>query len=295
MHTSNLSKLLNAVDKLQTKGSFGPDERFWKLEQDKAGNGMATIRFLPEKDENSLPFVHYFSHGFKGPTGKWFIENCPTTLGKDCPLCKKNGETWALNTDAAKTLVRERKRKLSYVANILVIDDPKNPDNNGKVFLLRFGKKIYDMIIEKIKPEFDDEQPINPFCPYTGANFRMKMHRVDRYPSYDKSSFAAPAALFDGDDAAIEKVLGQMHDLSDIVSADKFKSAEELERKLNSVLGGMSAQPQEEDEEFEQMAKEEPAAPISHPKARPVPNLDAVKADDSEDSEMAYFAKLAAM
>lgn len=290
---SDFSKVLGMVDKMTSgAGGFAKDETYWKPEQDKAGNAFSTIRFLPER-ENSTPFVRIMSHAFKNAAGKWLIENCPTTIEKDCPICSLNSEIWAEGTEAAKKIVRERKRKTQYIANVLIVQDPKHPENDGKVMKFKFGKKIFEKIIDAIKPTFEDTEPINPFCPFTGADFKLKMRKVDGYSSYDKSEFAAPSEI--GSEKEVAKILTQLHDLDAEVAPDKFLSGEALQRKLDMVLKGVrpAAAPVEDDEEFEDNPPEPKAAKEPKKPARPLPAKVDLSAE--EDDDLAYFQSLSTM
>jgi hypothetical protein len=289
---SDFSKILGTVDKLNTNKSYsdGPDERFWKLERDKAGNGSAVIRFLPEA-EGKLPLVRKFDHGFKGPSGKWFIDNCPTTIEGKCPVCEGNSALWAQGTEDAKNQARSRKRRLQYIANILVISDPKNPDNEGKVFMYSFGKKIYEKLIDKIKPTYEDETPMNPFDPLTGANFKLRIRTVENYPNYDKSEFDSVSSLFDGNEKKLNSIMGELHDLEAEIAPDKFKSESELQRKFDSVMGVLpvSKAAAESLEDYEDdVVSEVKQETKSKPKATP-------KVEEDEDDDAEYFKRLASM
>lgn len=252
--TQYLAKLRNKVTQMSSpKGSASnnnnDNDKFWKVEQDKSGLGSAVIRFLPPKSGDEFPFVQLFTHGFQGPTQKWFIANCPTSIGGDnCPACKANTLLWATGEESNKTLARNRKRKLNYISNILVVNDPKHPENNGKVFLFKYGKKIFEKINGLLCPEFDDIKPCDPFDPEEGANFKLRMTRSDGYPSYEKSTFDPPTAL--GDDDEISSILSQLHSLSEIVDQKNFKSTEELQKYFDYVTGESAAQkPQINDSE----------------------------------------------
>ena len=206
--SGNLDKLAKAVEAL-SQSSEGSDnsDKFWKPEVDKSGNGMATLRFLPAAEadgEDALPWVKIFSHGFQGPGG-WLIDNCLTTLNKQCPICEHNSALWQSGIEANKDVVRKQKRKLNYIANVYIVSDPKHPENEGKVFLFRFGKKIFDKLSEAMTPEFEDETPINPFDLWKGANFKLKIRKVDGYQNYDKCEFDSPSALLE-DDEELEKI-----------------------------------------------------------------------------------------
>ena len=231
---SNLESLSKQVEKLAEKPSYG-DDRIWKCERDKSGNGYAVIRFLPATADEDTPWVQLWSHGFKGPGG-WYIENSLTTLGKDDPVSKANTSLWNSGIDSDKDLARARKRKLSYYSNILVLEDALNKENEGKVMLFRYGKKIFEKITGVMNPEFKDETPLNPFDFWEGADFKIKIRQVDGYVNYDKSEFASPTKLHDGDDAKCEEVWKQQYLLQELVSPDNFKSYQELEARFNTVI-----------------------------------------------------------
>ena len=234
---SNFEKLTGELDKLSKKSESYKDDRIWKPELDKASNGYAVIRFLPAPQDEDLPWVRVFNHGFKGPGG-WLIDNCPTTLGKKCPVCEANSALWNSGVESDKDIARNRKRKLSYYSNILVVSDPKNPENEGKVFLYKFGKKIFDKIMETVKPEFEDETPINPFDFWTGANFRLKVRKVAGFINYDKSEFETSSAVLDGDDAKLEELWKTQYSLKEFTDESNFKSYDELKTRMTNVLGG---------------------------------------------------------
>ena len=231
---SNLESLSKQVEKLAEKPTYG-DDRIWKCERDKSGNGYAVIRFLPASADEDTPWVQLWSHGFKGPGG-WYIENSLTTLGKDDPVSKANTTLWNSGIDSDKDLARARKRKLSYYSNILVLEDSANKENEGKVFLFRYGKKIFEKITSVMNPEFKDETPLNPFDFWEGADFKIKIRQVDGYVNYDKSEFATPSPLYGGDDAKCEKVWKQQYPLQELVSPDNFKTYQELEARFNTVV-----------------------------------------------------------
>ena len=227
------AKLVKEVDKMNKAGSSG-DERLWKLECDKSGNGYAVIRFLPAPNGEDLPFVKLYSHAFQGPGG-WYIENSLTSLGQKDPVSEYNTMLWNNGTDAGKELARKQKRKLTYMANIYVVKDPANPSNEGGVFLYKFGKKIFDKLTAAMQPEFEDEEAIDPFDFWQGANFKLKAKNVAGYRNYDSSEFSATSALLDDDDA-LEALWGKQYSLEEFTAADQFKSYGDLEKRLNSVL-----------------------------------------------------------
>ncbi len=246
---SDLAKLTKAIEATTQTAEAGSkeDNRFWQPEVDKAGNGMAVIRFLPAPaadGDDALPWVRVFSHGFQGPGG-WFIDNCLTTLNDKCPVCDHNNTLWNSGIEANKDIARKQKRKLSYVANILVVSDPANKANEGQVKLFKFGKKIFDKITEAMNPEFADETPINPFDMWEGANFKLKIRNVEGYRNYDKSEFAEKSALFEGDDEKLETLWKSEHGLKEFTEKKQFKSYEQLKQRLDKALGfdGAAAAP----------------------------------------------------
>jgi len=289
--SSDLSKIQSALEK-QVKGAESyKDDRFWKPELDSASNGYAVIRFLPTVEGEDVPWVRVFNHGFQGKGG-WFIENCPTTIGQKCPVCEANSELWNSGSDDDKEVARARKRKLTYISNVLVVSDPKNPQNEGKVFLFKYGKKIFDKIMEKLQPEFDDDEAVNVFDFWKGADFKLKIRKVAGYVNYDKSEFDNPASLFDGDDAKLEAVWKQQHKLQDFVQPSEFKSYDELSTKLKSVLkentlGAKTAEDVDDiSAEFEKPKFKSSKPPKMAEKKAP--------SDDAEEEDAAsYFERLA--
>lgn len=270
------------------------DNRFWKPEQDKAGNATATIRFLPRTEGDELPWVKIFSHGFKSKsTGRWFIENCLTSLMDEsgspcqCPVCKHNSVLWNSTTDEKSPIretVRVQKRKLSYVSNVLVINDPKNPDNNGKVFLFKYGKKIYDKIMDKARPTFEDQAAVNVFDYWDGANFKLRMKTVDGFPNYDSSEFDPVSPVASTDEAILEIAKSQ-YKLSELLARSNFKSYDELDRKLQLVLAAGNV-PQQRAEEMDAR----PSRPAPEPKSVPAPQP---ASSESDDDMLSYFQQLA--
>ena len=294
--SKDLSKITQELDKLNKGGAESyKDDRFWKPELDQASNGFAVIRFLPVVDGEDVPWARVFSHGFQGKGG-WFIENCPTTLGKKCPVCEANNELWNSGIEDDKTVARDRKRKLSYVANVYVVSDPKHPENEGKIFLFKFGKKIFDKIMEKIQPEFPDDQPVNVFDFWQGANFKLKIRKVAGYINYDKSEFEEPSALMGGDDAKLEALWKKQHALKEFTNAENFKSYDELKSKMDSVLRGGSEGKAKTAEEMEDIEEVE-ARFGSTAKSKPAPKMPEKKSSVDEDAEeedaLSYFEKLA--
>jgi hypothetical protein len=235
----SLDKLTKAIETLNTNETGRNDDRFWLPTVDKAGNGTAIIRFLPAASvdgEDALPWVRIFSHGFQGPGG-WYIEDCLTTISGKCPACEHNSVLWNSGIEANKEIVRKQKRRLNYISNILVISDPANPENEGQIKLFKYGKKIFDKISDQMNPEFEDEKAVNPFDFWEGANFRMKIRNVEGYRNYDKSEFASPSALFDGDDSKIEDLWKKEYGLQELIDPSKFKSPEDLQKRLSKALG----------------------------------------------------------
>jgi len=292
-------KLVKEVEKMNT-GSGGADERFWKPEMDKTGVGSAIIRFLPAPEGEELPWVKMYAHAFQG-NGGWYIENSLTTIGQKDPVSEHNRELWNSGSEKDKETVRKQKRKLSYFANIYVVKDPAHPENEGKVFLFKFGKKIFDKILNAMQPEFEDEEPINPFDFWGGANFRLKIRKVEGYWNYDKSEFDSPSALLDDDDA-LESLWKKEYSLSAIVAPDQFKSYEDLEKRLKYVLGQKSARAavQEQEDEYESYtqtpSKEESViAELEQSFARSKsPSLPKIEtSDEDEDDALSYFQRLA--
>jgi hypothetical protein len=234
-----LSKAVEATSTGTADSNSKEDTRFWQPEVDKAGNGMAVIRFLPAPSvdgDDALPWVRTFSHGFQGPGG-WFIDNCLTTLNEKCPVCEHNNTLWNSGIEANKDIARKQKRKLSYVANILVVSDPSNPSNEGQIRLFKFGKKIFDKITEAMNPEFADETPVNPFDLWEGANFKLKIRNVEGYRNYDKSEFADASALLNGDDDKLEELWKKEYSLKDFTERKNFKAYDQLKTRLDKVLG----------------------------------------------------------
>lgn len=293
---ANISKLIAQAQKAGggegDKKSYN-DDRLWQPQVDKAGNGYAVIRFLPAGKGSELPWVRYWDHGFKGPTGKWYIENSLTTIGKTDPVSELNTKLWNSGREEDKDVVRQRKRRLHYVANILVVADPANPANEGKVMLFKFGKKIFDKILDVMQPAFQDEKPVNPFDFWEGADFKLKIRNVEGYRNYDKSEFAPAAPLFGGDEAKLESVYNKVHELAEFIDPKNYKSYAELLRKLSDVLGE-SGQVLTTAERT-QLDETAPAPRHAASEAAPIPaRKAAVEADDSGDEDtLSYFAKLA--
>jgi hypothetical protein len=288
------AKLVKEVEKMNNNNSSS-DERVWKLDCDKSGNGYAVIRFLPAPDGEDLPFVKLYSHAFQGPSG-WFIENSLTTLGQKDPVSELNSELWNNGTDAGKELARKQKRKLTYISNIYVVKDPANPDNEGKNFLFKYGKKIFDKLTAAMQPEFEDETAIDPFDFWQGANFKLKAKNVAGYRNYDSSEFATPAPLLDDDDA-MEAVWKKQYSLAELVAPDQFKTYDELKRRLDSVLGSKTSTRIDSEVEDEDDYRG-PAPSLTEDLRTELSNLKpsrsvAVEDDEDSDETLSYFARLA--
>ena len=284
MSFADLKKKSGSFEKLQTElekvnnpvTSFA-DDRFWKPELDKSGNGYAIVRFLPQPGDEDLPWCKIWSHAFNGPGG-WYIENSLTTLQKKDPVSEYNTELWNSGVEANKEIARKQKRILKYYSNILVVNDPKHPEYEGKVFLFRYGKKIFDKLSEVMTPAFDDEIPMNPFDFWKGANFKLKIRKVDGYWNYDKSEFEAASELYDGEDTKLEELYGNLYGLKQFLETDNFKSYDDLKTKLNRVLTGSSVVGTVET--------------FSSPKPKQAETEIKVEEED-KDETLSYFAKLA--
>jgi hypothetical protein len=233
--SSNTDFLKTKLEEMNDKKSY-KDDRFWRPQLDEASNGFAIIRFLPASNGAELPWVRVWNHGFQGPGG-WYIENSLTTRSEKDPVSELNSRLWNSGTEKGKDVARKQKRRLTYIANIMVLSDPKNPENEGKVFLYKFGKKIFDKIMESMNPEFEDESPVNPFDFWAGANFRLKVRKVAGFINYDKSKFDSSTELLDGEDDKLEDLWKTQYDLNEFVADDQFKTYDELKDRLQTVLG----------------------------------------------------------
>jgi hypothetical protein len=290
---SAISKLVSAADSSSEKKTYG-DDRVWKPTVDKAGNGYAVLRFLPAGGGEDLPWVRYWDHGFKGSTGRWYIEKSLTSIGQPDPVSELNSQLWNTGRDEDKELARLRKRRLHHVSNVLVVSDSGNPENEGKVFLYEYGKKIMDKIMDVMQPQFEDETPINPFDFWSGANFKLKIRNVEGYRNYDKSEFDSSSSLFDGDEAQLEEVYNKLHKLSEFTDPENYKSYSDLKRKLFEVIGeaevatGLSTEQQVE----LNTVKEAPVMNTTESEA-PVEKSDDTTSEGNSDDTLSYFAKLA--
>ena len=294
---SNFQDLLSKAENLnKSETKAGPDERLWKPEVDKAGNGYAVIRFLPAPDGEDLPWAQVWSHAFQGPGG-WYIENSLTTLGKKDPVSDLNRELWNAGAEGSpqRDQARKQKRKLNYYSNIYVVKDSANPSNEGRVFLYRYGKKIFDKIMESMQPAFEDETPVNPFDFWKGADFKLKITRVAGFWNYDKSEFAEPSTLKGFDDTELETLWKQQYSLTDFTAPDKFKTFEELETRLQTVLSATPTRriPDEELED-ESEGKYREVKGATEIAASAAPSFKSASAPATEeDDALSYFAKLA--
>jgi hypothetical protein len=298
--SASLDKLNSQLDKMSTKSYSDPNEgKYWKPTRDQAGNGFAIIRFLPAPQGEEMPFVRIWDHGFQGPTGLWYIENSLTTLNQDDPVSEFNSKLWNSGIDSDKDQARKQKRRLKYVSNILVIKDSANPENEGKVFLYSFGKKIFDKLNDLMNPSFEDETPVNPFDFWEGANFRLKIRQFEGYPNYDKSEFDAPSALSD-DDSRMEEIWNQQHSLQEVIDPKNFKDYNELKAKLYRVLA-LDEQPStpsqavddaDDDLDLSSMGNTsrstpEPTLPTTPPVAETAMSM------DDDDDDLSIFKELA--
>jgi hypothetical protein len=272
-----------------TQESKKGDDRFWQPTVDKAGNGYAVIRFLPAPPNEDVPFVRMFDHGFQGPSGLWYIENSLTTLGKTDPVSEFNSKLWNSGVEANKEIARKQKRRLHFISNIYVVTDSGKPENEGKVFLYSYGKKIFDKLNEAMNPQFDDEEAVNPFDLWAGANFKLKIRNVEGYRNYDKSEFDKAKPLFD-DDSELENVWKKEYSLQEFLQPSNFKTYEELKDRLMKVLDeAVSTKVSKAEEEDIPWARSEPA-----PKFKAADTPKHVAADDDEDEEsLAFFKNLA--
>ena len=286
-----ISKLLKAAESnsgSSEKKSY-VDDRIWKPTVDQAGNGYSVIRFLPASEGAELPWVRFWDHGFKGPTGLWYIENSLTSIGQADPVGELNSRLWNSGNDADKEKARNQKRRLHYVSNIFVKSDPGNPTNEGKVFIFKFGKKIFDKIMDVMQPQFADEDPINPFDFWEGADFKLKIRNVEGYRNYDKSEFASQSALSE-DDTKLEDVYNKMYGLKEFVDPTNYKTYDELKEKLNRVLGedtvSMGAPTMKQE-----IQMNEPEMPVQN--VTQISETPSSNEKEDEDDTMSYFAKLA--
>lgn len=314
LNRSSATSLLKKIQEGTKKPAFnnGPDNRFWKPTVDAAGNAYGVIRFLPAKTEDTMPFVKTYSHGFQH-NGKWFIEECPTTINKECPVCQANSTLWNSGFEADKEVARSRKRRLKYIANILVLKDPKNPENEGKVKLFSFGQKIFDKLMAAMNPPADyGEEPRDPFGFFDGCIVKYKQKKLSGYPNTDDTQVEATGDLYDGDEDKLMAILEEMVDLNEFLAESRFKTNEELQSRLIKVIGTGSATDHNE-EEVEQVAKatgteygggskmdalrKKAAKPVEEEveeeEVKPAPKKATPKQEEEEDDDLAFFRSLA--
>ena len=286
--SNSLDKILAAVEKESApveKQSY-VDERLWKPELDKSGNGYAVIRFLPAPQGEEMPWAKLWNHAFQGPTGKWYIENSLTTLNQKDPVSEYNSKLWNSGVESDKEIARKQKRKLQYYSNIYIVSDPKHPETEGKVFLFRYGKKIYDKLMEALQPQFEDETPVNPFDFWEGANFKLKIRKVDGYWNYDKSEFDSPSKLNE-DDSQLDKIWKTEYSLKEFTAPSNFKTFDELKSRLDDVLTGtQSPSSSAEDVELNDSVE------VDVEDKQYVDNVVKTTSTESDDS-LDYFQKLA--
>jgi len=295
---SSLDKLSKAAEALSTNRQSDNSDEFWKCELDKTGNGYAVIRFLPtppsDVDSDGLPWVKFYDHGFQGPGG-WYIEKSLTSIGQDDPLGKYNSELWETGSEANKELARKQKRRLHYVSNIYIVKDSKHPENEGKVFKYTYGKKIFEKITQAMNPQFEDDKPIDPFDLWTGANFKLKIRKVDGYQNYDLAEFDSSSALFDDDDK-LEKIWKSEYSLKEILDPKNFKSYADLDSRLKRVLGQTNQSKYKTAEDYTSKSLEETEdeafvqSRVSE--AKSTASFTTTATADEEDDDMSYFSKL---
>jgi len=291
MRNADFGKINSEFEKSTSTTKSYQDDRIWKLEPDKVGNGTATFRFLPRTEGDELPWVRIFNHAFQGPTGKWYIENSLTTLDEKDPVGELNSKLWNSGSNVNKEIARKQKRRLSYISNVLIISDPKHPELEGKVMLFKYGKKIFDKIMDKARPTFEDEKPINVFDLWEGADFKMRMRKVDGYSNYDQSSFMEPSQVAGGDENKLVEITSKQYKLSEFTDPKNFKSFETLSKKLADVLDGegvvsKSAENLSEDETYKASTNESVRVD-----SKPV-TISKANSDDDEDV-LSYFQKIA--
>ena len=282
---SSFEKLTRELEKVASSEKNTGDDRLWKPELDKSGNGYAVIRFLPPPEGEELPWAKVFSHAFQGPGG-WYIENSLTTIGKSDPVGDLNRKLWNSGRDSDKEIARKQKRKLSYFSNIYVVRDSLHPENEGRVFLFKYGKKIYDKIVAAMQPEFEDEQPINPFDFWKGADFKLKIRKLDGFWNYDKSEFAPQGTLGDFSDGELEEIYSKTYSLTEFTADSNFKTYEDLEKRLGTVLAARKTVVDMETEEAEEELVPVAAAPVRE-EVKPKPST------DDESDTLSFFANLA--
>jgi hypothetical protein len=302
MSFANLKRNRNAIDQLvkaaeatntNQSGNKYTDDRIWKPTVDKSNNGYAVIRFLPASEGSELPWNRYWDHGFKGPTGRWYIERSLTSIGQNDPVGELNSKLWNSGIESDKEVARKQKRRLHHVSNVLVVSDPGNPANEGKVFLFQYGKKIFDKLMDAMQPDFQDEEPINPFDFWSGANFKLKIRDVEGYRNYDKSEFAAQTEL-SSDDTYLEEVYNQLHDLREYTDPKNYKTYDELQAKLMAVLGEQASVGAPTMKQEESLGEPQPAPTMraAEPVQMETAEMSSATPSAEDDDIMAHFANL---
>ena len=302
MSFANLKRNRNAIDQLvkaaestntNQSGNKYTDDRIWKPTVDKSNNGYAVIRFLPASEGSELPWNRYWDHGFKGPTGRWYIERSLTSIGQTDPVGELNSKLWNSGIESDKEVARKQKRRLHHVSNVLVVSDPGNPANEGKVFLFQYGKKIFDKLMDAMQPDFQDEEPINPFDFWSGANFKLKIRDVEGYRNYDKSEFAAQTEL-SSDDTYLEEIYNQLHDLREYTDPKNYKTYDELQAKLMAVLGEQASVGAPTMKQEESLGEPQPAPTMraAEPVQMETAEMSLATPSAEDDDIMAHFANL---
>ena len=302
MSFANLKRNRNAIDQLvkaaeatntNQSGNKYTDDRIWKPTVDKSNNGYAVIRFLPASEGSELPWNRYWDHGFKGPTGRWYIERSLTSIGQNDPVGELNSKLWNSGIESDKEVARKQKRRLHHVSNVLVVSDPGNPANEGKVFLFQYGKKIFDKLMDAMQPDFQDEEPINPFDFWSGANFKLKIRDVEGYRNYDKSEFAAQTEL-SSDDTYLEEIYNQLHDLREYTDPKNYKTYDELQAKLMAVLGEQASVGAPTMKQEESLGEPQPAPVMrtAEPVQMETAEMASATPSTEDDDIMAHFANL---
>lgn len=289
---SDFASISAALKKTNEHGG-DDDADMFKLDRDKAGNGSAVLRFLPKHPDDDLPWVSIYSHGFQGPTGRWYIENSLTTLGEADPVAEGNRALWATGNESDKKIAQSRKRKLNYISNVLVVACPTNPALVGKVMRFKYGKKIFEKLMDRANPTFEDDKPANPFDPFGGCNFKLRCRQVDGYPNYDTSVFEEPAQLAETDDEMME-ILNKIKPLKEFIAPAKFKSYDVLKQKLDQVLNGSSVSTANAEHVAERMAAESKAPAKSVGKTVESKQATTETTEDPEDDIEAYFKRISA-
>lgn len=289
----SIDKLVAAADAAGGQKQDNRDDRIWKPTVDKVGNGYAVIRFLPAAEGNDLPWVRYWDHGFKGPGGQWYIEKSLTSIGQEDPVGETNGLLWNSGRDEDKALARDRKRRLHHVANVLIVSDPGNPANEGKIMLYKFGKKIFDKIMDSMQPEFADEEPVNPFDFWDGADFKIKIRQVEGWRNYDKSEFARQGAV-PGSDEDLEKIYNGLYDLREFTDPANYKTYDQLKEKLHRVLGTSAPMATKDAVSLDNMQEAAPMPTAAPAQTMSEPVTAEAIAEEGGDDTLSYFARMAA-